>query len=213
MADFEFVQIHNTGTTLLRFPIPKAEGDRSPGTRFAEIKPGEHITTRFLSAVAAFGHPKEQNNGNRRDRTDVYRMLRGQWGFHEGFDSETADQVGEYSSWEAKRPSFKVTTLEGTYIPMILDDPDGKLPIPNDDGSLTPEIANQGGASTDALMALIRKQSDEMAELRALIVAQSSVGPVATDDRSLPQPPAVEPEPKADAPKSPGVRAREKVGA
>jgi len=204
---FEFVKVHNTGDTLLRFPIPKAAGDNRPGIRFAEIEPGAHQIMPFLSAVAAFGHPGERDlSPKQRNRAEQYRRLRLQWGFAEGFDVETeAERVvhrfpDETGSWEAKMPDFAVTTLDDQRIYMLIEDPQGTKPQPNGDGGvISSDLAPN--ASTDALLALVTKLTSQVAEMQQQLIAQGEgAHSPAEEQPEIPRPPDQEPPVGEDTP-------------
>jgi hypothetical protein len=120
---FEHVKVECTKGSF-RIPIPKAVGVRTRGVNWLELSAGQSKVLRWDQAAAVFGFPQARDEGKRKNRTDMHRQLRLMWGFHEGYDSETEALKGQYSSWEAKRPNFRVTTLDGAYIPMVLDDPE-----------------------------------------------------------------------------------------
>jgi hypothetical protein len=225
VMQFDFVEIHNTATKksgrVLEFPIPKIPGDTRPGIRKLALAPGEKQIVPFEVATSTFGHPAEKNDPKNPNRSSEYRRLRGYFGFYEGFDTNTEEQLlanpnrdPMASSWEVKKPPFKVTTLAGDHIPMILDDPDGVLPMPESvRGMLSPEMAlSQENVAESALRTMLTAQQEQIDELKKLLVVQASggVAPVSTDDATLPQPPADELGPSEDTPQAPTVTRRKK---
>jgi hypothetical protein len=211
----EFVKVHNTGSKLLKFPIPRADGDRTPGIRYAEIAPGEFRIMKLLDAACAFGNPVVINTAKERGRVHEYDRMRTQWGFHTGYDTETdADLLAKpegdrYGSWETKGPKFKVTTMNDAWIPMVLDDPEGLHPLPDEDGNVPNELILSSGS-----MELLRQQNlkmqAELDELKKMILVQAgSRSAVESDDGALPQPAADETV-GVDAPKQTRVLAGKK---
>jgi hypothetical protein len=203
---FEHVKVECTKGSF-RIPIPKAVGVRTRGVNWLELSAGQSKVLRWDQAAAVFGFPQARDEGKRKNRTDMHRQLRLMWGFHEGYDSETEALKGQYSSWEAKRPNFRVTTLDGAYIPMVLDDPEGLLPIPNEDGSMNPSAALGGGVDSSIKDQMLAKALAQIEELRAQVAGIAASRPIDTDDASLPQPPADETV-TVDGPTAPPVRSR-----
>lgn len=91
-----------------------------------DLAPGQERVVLFDLVAAAFGHPKETDVPNNRARTDNYNRIRAQWGYQTGALDAAED-------WEThRRPHFRVETLDGEFMPMILDDPLGIMPLPGD---------------------------------------------------------------------------------
>lgn len=216
---YDFVYIENTGQTPLTIHMR--------GNRKLVIQPGGKEIVDFATAAANFGHPKERDYPKNRARTEAYKLLRQFWGFHSGFDTETEAErpAGHlYSSWEAKRPDFRVTTIDGQWIPMILDDPDGILPLPTEGGALDHETAVSSGIPRvmEQTMAMMQKQIEALqAQLAAQAgptqpvqqpisgePQQSAVAVMAPpiEDTVIPEPPADEAPPTTDQPRT--VRSR-----
>jgi hypothetical protein len=202
MASFDYVYIENTSSTReLSFPVP------GPRKRVV-IPPGEKEIFPFDIAAGTFGHPALRNDPKKRHRTEQYAMLRLYFGFSVGFDVETDAELRgktpDIGSWESKCPPFKVTTLQGDYIPMILDDPEGVQPIPEDNGIVSPDLARASG-NTAVMERTLADMQRQIAELTAKLTEQAA--PI-IDDSALPPVPANEAPPKVDSPKSPASRIR-----
>lgn len=213
---FDLVRVHNTdpaGGRTLRFPIPRRNGESRLGTQYIEIEPGTNQIVPFAIAAGTFGHPGERNEGKNRNRAELYRRLRVYFGWHEGFDPETEEErlaladAHQRGSWEAKKPPFKVTTLEGEWIPMILDDPEGRRPLPSSTGASMLSSEQVDEASLPTLMEMVRLQQQQIQELSNRLVTQSTGGVLTgeANTHDLPQPPADERLPGEDTPQAPTV--------
>lgn len=184
MSDlYELVYVENTGDEDLSFPIP--------GYKRQVIKPGDKALIKFEIAATTFGHPSAKDSDRERARTEMLRNLKTYWGWHEGFDTDTADMQRHrddhgWTSWEEKCPKFRVTTLNGDWIPMVLDDPDGVEPLPQEDGSLDAPTARASGnpAIMDRTLAAMQKQLADQSALidRLLARPEASNGGVALSD-------------------------------
>lgn len=227
------VVVNTSGDRDLSFPVP--------GNKRATIKPGERQMMPFDTIASAFGHPNARNLSHKdRSREELYAQLRTYWGFHTGFDVETEDQKTEThvrngtSSWEKKMPPFRVETVDGEYIPMVLDDPEGLHPLPDDTGVVDPQLAMETRNSDvmqRAMAAMIERQAQQDALIAQLLErlgpassdvdasttvpssfkhedddsADTSTGAPAEVSSDLPKVPDSEAPPKADRPR--GVRA------
>lgn len=149
------------------------------------LEPGAERIVRFDVAAAVFGHPLLRDNGPKdRARVAGYDQLRFYWGFHNGFDTETekerlanvnADYIG---SWERKMPPFRVETLEGEWVPMVLDDPVGNEPLPGQ--AALPSISATE-ANVAVLQAQLAQTQRQLEQLTALIVSQQGGTPLSAE--------------------------------
>lgn len=180
---YDLCYVENLGDKPLQFPIP--------GYKKSKILPGERQLFPFDVAASAFGHPMARNEGQKNPaRDEMHAQLRVYWGYCAGFDVETEDMVTEtgrrmeWSSWEAKRPQFRVTTMEGEYIPMVLDDPEGVEPLPDDEGIADPSVAlaskNQAVLER-TLTAMAQRQEKQDALIASLLQRLDAQGTPATD--------------------------------
>lgn len=229
---YELAFVVNTGDKELSFPIPGS--DKSGNQARARIAPGERKMMPFDTIASAFGNPRARNLSHKdRSREELYQTLRVYWGFHIGFDVETEDEKTEIhqrngtSSWELKCPRFRVETVDGQYVPMVLDDPEGQHPLPDDTGYVDGQTALSSGnsavmertlarlierdAERDAVIAdLVRRLEERGEDVKSEDVTDtvpsnfSSDEPTAAPEPStsqLPEPPANEPAPKVDRPR------------
>lgn len=166
---YQLVYVENTGDTELSFPIPGV--DRAGNYLRAHIDPGDRKLMTFDVVASAFGHPAARDNGKDKGRTEMFRDLRTYWGWHEGFDTDlAADQLHRdmgWTSWQEKCPKFRVTTLEGAWIPMVLDDPEGIEPLPDENGVADPSVARASGnaAVMDRTLQAMQEKSDRQEAL------------------------------------------------
>lgn len=178
-----------------------------------DIAPGAEVIVPIEIATAHFGHPKARDNGRDRDRSDTFNQMRFQWGYQLG-------DIGAAEHWERIKPPFKVTTLDGEYLPMVLDDPDGKIPLPGEDPGV---LADPGAAETAILRQAVAAQQAQIDKLLEAIAQREvnnnpGIVPPApdaprlnpdaeADPTNLPKPSAHEDTPKADAPRTQGTKA------
>jgi hypothetical protein len=132
------------------------------------IKPGEERILSFDVATAFFGHPGERNVGNRKDRTSTYDRIRFKWGYQVG-------QLDASERWEQTRPPFRVTTMDGDWIPMVLDDPDGLLATPGFESPDMP-VENADIAVLRSAIAEATARADKMEAMVASLLAAAQPG-------------------------------------
>ncbi len=140
-----------------------------------DIEPGQSRIVPFDVAAAFFGHPKERDHGANRGRTDNYARIKFMWGYQSG--ALNADE-----DWAVKCPPFRVETLDGDYMPMILDDPEGVKPLP---GDAQPTVLPVD-PSVALLQSTIQQQQAEIDKMQAMIQQHLSVlqpvAPVAAEE-------------------------------
>lgn len=205
---------------LVKIQNPSTKGDSNYRTlhfvhqeETFDIEPGTERIVPIEIATAFFGHPKARDSGRDRDRTDTFNQVRFMWGYQSGAP-DAAEQ------WEVIKPPFRVVTLEGEYLPMVLDDPDGKLPLPGEEATTLPDVSS---AETALLRQAVAAQQAQIDQLMAAIAsrevaANPGIVPDApvdapklnpdgkADPTNLPQPAAAEKAPKEDAPRTQGTR-------
>jgi len=170
-----------------------------------DLAPGESRVVDFDVCTAAFGHPKEQDFPNARNRTENFNRIRAQWGYQLG-------QPYAEEQWEQElRPCYRVETLEGEWIPMILDDPLGVKSLPDSLGGRK-EIIPQD-PSVVLLRETIAQQQASIDQLsgmlQTLLAAQNQAatptpaGAVSQSDTELP--PVVASTMTEDAPAAPAI--------
>ena len=125
------------------------------------IPPGEKKLVLLEVATAFFGHPGERDSSRSKDRSGTYDRLRFKWGYQLG-------QVGADEQWEVSYPPFRVTTMEGEYLPMVLDDPLGKFPQPG-----TPAVAEPVNSTDVALLRAAVAESQAQIEKLTVMLAAS----------------------------------------
>lgn len=161
MDTIELVDVVNTGDVPLMLRVDM---------KLIEIPVGKSRTVQFMQAAGWFGHPQARDDGRNNDRRSTYEMLRTFYGYYVGYDTP--------ETWEEKIPKFRVQTLEGEYMPMVLDDPEGVLSLPGEIGV--------AAASLDAQdVAMIRAQVDRqqamIEQLLAVIAAKELAGAAGVD--------------------------------
>lgn len=226
---YQLAYVVNIGDSPLEFPVPGY--DKSGNQRKAHIKPGEKQLMPFDTIASAFGHPLARNLSHKdRSREELYQALQVYWGYHIGFDVETNDQLTEdkirqgLSSWDQKCPKFRVETVEGEWIPMVLDDPDGTAPLPDDAGAVDPQQAinsKNTAVMERALAAIAERDRERDAVVKQLLDKLAAMGADTSDieadqtvpsnfssekapaqSSELPPVPADEPPPKTDRPRA-----------
>lgn len=209
----ELVKIHN----------PSIPGDSNYRTlhfvhqdEVFDIEPGDERIVTIDIANAQFGYPTARDNGRDRDRTDTFNQMRFQWGYQLGA-LDAAEQ------WEILKPPFRVTTLQGEYLPMVLDDPQGIHPLPGQEGV---QLSDPNAAETALLRQAVAQQQAQIDQLMAAIAQRevnNNPGIVPSDapklhdggdidPTNLPKASALEDTPKADAPRTQGTRQRASAG-
>lgn len=206
---------------LVKITNPSIPGDSNYRTlhfthqdEVFDIAPGDEVIVPIEIANAHFGYPTARDIGRDRDRTDTFNQIRFQWGYQLGA-LDAAEQ------WEVIKPPFRVTTLQDEYLPMVLDDPDGIHPLPGQEPALP---ADPNAMETGLLRAAVAQQQAQIDQLLAAIAQREvnnnpGVVPAAPDapklntdapldPTNLPQAPAQESQPKADAPRTQGTKAR-----
>lgn len=148
----ELVKVLNTGDT----PLSLVDDDR----RIVIPVKGERIV-RFEQAAGWFGHPQARNTSRVRDRWDTFDRLRTFYGYYSGYDGP--------DEWEAKCPKFRVETLEGVYLPMVLDDPAGELSLP---GELGGDLSASDSTDVVTLREQVDRQQAQIEKLLSMIAAR-----------------------------------------
>lgn len=190
-----------------------------------EIAPGDERIVLFDVAAAFFGNPRAANVGNNRDRVDTFNNLRFMWGYQLG-------DIEAEAKWAVQSPPFKVLTLEGEYLPMVLDDPDGLIPLPGETASADDIPTNAESKVIREMMAQQQAQITRLEQMLAdrEVAANPGNVPVAPDDAPklagqdgdtvtiagvggedtsiLPPAPVNEGAPTQDAPRSPGGKSK-----
>jgi hypothetical protein len=167
-----------------------------------DIAPGEEVIVPFEVASSFFGHPDLFDDGRNNIRQMEYKRVRFYWGFNEA-------RLDKLEHWKRVKPPFKVTTLDDEYVPMVLDDPQGKLPRPGDETIVQPDA----NASIAVLEAAVRAQQQQIEQLTALIAAQAAAqnpgvipAAPASDSTSLPSAPTDSDSVSTDGPRTTRLR-------
>lgn len=157
----ELVNVINTGDTPLMLRVD---------SKLIEVPVGKFRTVNFMQAAGWFGHPQARDDGRNNDRRTTYEMLRQFYGYYVGYDTP--------DDWAEKVPKFRVETLDGEYMPMVLDDPEGALPLPG-------EIASNGltldAQNIATLQAAAERQQAQIDQLLAIIAAKELAGAAGVD--------------------------------
>lgn len=166
------------------------------------IEPGEDTIVTMDVAAAMFGNPDLADDGRNNLRMMEFKRIKHQWGFQIGTPDSAID-------WEMRRPRFRCETLDGEYMPMVLDDPDAKLPLPGMGPAPVP---------VDATVALLQQQlaamqanQDKLMEMLSTRLAAENPGNVepvvaTVDSAALPAAPADSGVVTSDAPRTTRIR-------
>lgn len=229
-APYQFVYVENIGgpeDSPLTFNVPGY--DRHGNFKRISIAPGDRELVTLETAANAFGHPGARNSDKMPTRDDEYKRLRTLWGFYVGFDTDTeAEQTHKDLGWRwwegpgGKAPKFRVTTVDGVRIPMVLDDPYGDEPLPDDTGAVDPDLAKTSGnvaVMQRTIEMMVEKQAKQDQLIERLLAklgggtgdatdadsGEQSDGEQASEDVSTDLPPVPDNEPPVsdDRPRAP----------
>ena len=190
------------------------------GNERYEIDPGGERIVPFTIAASWFGDPRARDTDKERERTDIYRQVRMLWGYSEGIEyhADPKDLSSPLITWDDMKPLVRCEDMDGTEIPFVIHDPEGKHVL---GGGISEETTPSGDDKR------IKELEATVAQLVRALEAQvpnpETIGPTAgsnsddaveiVDSTTLPLAPAGSDVVTDDAPRAPRSGGRKKKAA